>query len=164
MPVIFITLTVLDNPYFKPKTIRNSLAFICSVKCWFWYYFLLTTFSYASFSLSNWFLITIYESAENAGFKNHHFQSFYVPYVYFGFGNSSRAHLHHHQSPQPVVGMLTWISCSVGYWPVELGFNLILKKIISFILFLTMIVLIVILLVGLIYSKLIIFWPRNLIL
>jgi len=38
-----------------------------------------------------------------------------------------------------------------------LGFSLILKKIIGFILFLTMIVLIVILLVGLIYTRLIIF-------
>ena len=49
--------------------------------------------------------------------------------------------------------MITWFWYTIRYWPLELGFNLILNKSIGFILFLTMTVLIMILLVGFVHMR-----------
>ena len=155
MSFIFITVTRLDKPFFKPKNIRNSWAFICKV-------LVLILFSVDNLFIRIILIIKplLITRAENAGFKNHHFQSFYTLDL---------------EIPLVLIFIIIrvpkrWLECSLEFHALLdidlliLGFSLILKKIIGFILFLTMIVLIVILLVGLIYTRLIIFWPRNLIL
>ena len=112
MSFIFITVTRLDNPYFKPKNIRNSWAFICKVLV------------LILFSVDNLFIriiLIIKLLLITRVLKMLDLRIIISKILYPGFGNSSRAHLHHHQSPQTVVGMLTWISSTVGYWPVDLG-------------------------------------------